>query len=309
MRVLFAGTPAFAVRILQGLAENKDVELVGVVTQPDKPRGRKGVLTPSAVKEYALSKGLTVYQPVKIKSPEFVEILRRIEADVMVVAAYGQILSEEILNLPKFGCINVHGSLLPKYRGAAPAQFAILNGEKESGVTIMQMDKGMDTGAVLAKVVVPITEDMTSGDLLERLAEAGDGALRRVLAVLGTDTCRPAAQNEDEATYAHLLKREMERIEWVDTARNIHNKVRAFSPEPGAYTFLPDGRQLKVWKSVLAEGNGRPGEVLAVEKKSFVVAAGEGALRILQVQPAGKKPMPAGDFLNSRAIEAGDVLQ
>ena len=309
MRVVFAGTPAFAVRILQGLVANKDVELVGVVTQPDKPQGRKGTLTPSAVKEYALGQGLAVYQPVKIKSPEFVEVMGGLKADVMVVAAYGQILSEEILHLPRFGCINVHGSLLPKYRGAAPAQFAILNGEKESGVTIMQMDRGMDTGAMLAKAVVPITENMTSGELLEELAEAGDGALRQVLALLGTDSCRPAAQNEDEATYAHLLKREMERIEWVDTAQNIHNKIRAFSPEPGAYTFLPNGKQLKIWQSVLAEGSGRPGEVLAVEKKSFVVAAGEGALRILQVQPAGKKQMPAGDFLNSRAIAVGDVLQ
>ncbi len=309
MRVLFAGTPAFAVRILQGLAANKEVELVGVITQPDKPQGRKGVLTPSAVKEYALSRGLTVYQPVKIKSPEFVEILRGLETDVMVVAAYGQILSEEILHLPRFGCINVHGSLLPKYRGAAPAQFAILNGEKESGVTIMQMDKGMDTGAMLMKVKVPITENMTAGELLEQLAEAGDGALQQVLAALGTDRYRPVAQDEGEASYAHLLKREMERIEWGDAAQNIHNKVRAFNPEPGAYTLLPNGKQLKIWQSVLTEGDGRPGEVLAVEKKSFVVAAGEGAIRILQVQPAGKKPMPAGDFLNSRAIAVGDVLQ
>lgn len=309
MRVIFAGTPAFAVRILQGLLANKDLQVIGVITQPDKPQGRKGVLTPSAVKEYALSQGLEVYQPLKIKSHEFVEVLRGFQPDVMVVAAYGQILSEEILNLPKFGCINVHGSLLPKYRGAAPAQFAILNGEKESGVTIMQMDKGMDTGAMLAKVVVPIPEDMTSGELLVALAEAGDGALQKVLTKLGTDEYQPVAQSESEATYTHMIKREMEKLEWGETAAAIHNKIRAFNPEPGAYTLLPNGKHLKIWQSTLADGKGKPGEVLAIEKKSFVVATGEGALRILQVQPEGKKAMSAGDFLNSRAIKVGDMLQ
>lgn len=309
MRVIFAGTPAFAVRILQGLLANKDLQLIGVITQPDKPQGRKGVLTPSAVKEYALTQGLDVYQPVKIKNPEFVEVLSGLQPDVMVVAAYGQILSEEILNLPKFGCINVHGSLLPKYRGAAPAQFGILNGEKESGVTIMQMDKGMDTGAMLAKVVVPIPENMTSGELLAALAAAGDGALQKVLTKLGTDEYQPVAQIESEATYAHMIKREMEKLEWDETAAAIHNKIRAFNPEPGAYTLLPNGKHLKMWQSTLADGKGKPGEVLAIEKKSFVVATGEGALRILQVQPEGKKAMPAGDFLNSRAIKVGDMLQ
>jgi len=308
MRVIFAGTPAFAVRILQGLLANKDLQVLGVITQPDKPQGRKGVLTPSAVKEYALAQGLAVYQPVKIKSPEFVEVLHSLQPDVMVVAAYGQILSEEILNLPRFGCINVHGSLLPKYRGAAPAQFAILNGEQQSGVTIMQMDKGMDTGAMLAKVVVPVTENMTSGELLVALAETGDGALRKVLSCLGTNEYQPEAQNESEATYAHMIKREMEKIDWNASAQSIHNKIRAFNPEPGAYTLLPNGKHLKIWQSTLADGEGKPGEVLTIEKKSFVVAAGEGALRILQVQPEGKKAMPAGDFLNSRALKVGDVL-
>ena len=308
MRVLFAGTSSFAVTILQGLLANKDVNLLGVITQPDRPKGRKGVLTPSPVKEFALGAGLTIYQPEKIKSADFILVLKDLAPDLMVVAAYGQILSEEILNLPKFGCINVHGSLLPKYRGAAPAQFAILNGEKVSGVTIMEMDKGMDTGAMLKKVVVPIGDNMTSGELLEELAKAGSSALDEVLGTLGSAAYQPQKQNEDEATYAHLIKREMEAIDWQKSAQAIHNQIRAFNPEPGAYTILPNGKQLKIWQSVMAQGSGSPGEIIAMDKKGFTVAALQGAIRVLEVQPEGKKPMRAGDFLNSRSIKVGDIL-
>lgn len=303
MRTVFMGTPDFAVEILRGILKTKKHEVVGVVTQPDKPQGRKGVLTPSPVKVFALEQGLKVYQPQKVKADDFVEILKELSPEVMVVAAYGQILSEVILNLPKYGCINVHGSLLPKYRGAAPVQYAILNGDKETGVTIMQMDKGMDTGAMLSKAVVPIGEDMTTGELMDKLAQAGSAALVEMLDKLSNNEAVAEPQKEEEATYTHLIKREMEVLDWQETAAQIHNKIRALNPTPGAYAILPNGKHLKIWKSKIVEGNGVPGKILKVEKDGFVVACGAGALKILQVQPEGKKTMGAKDFLNGGMVK------
>lgn len=203
MKIVFMGTPEFAVTILAGILTSKKHEVLAVVTQPDKPQGRKGVLTPSPVKEFALAQGLQVYQPQKVKSDEFMPVLQDLAPDVIVVAAYGQILNEAILTLPKYGCINVHGSLLPKYRGAAPVQYAVWNGDKESGVTVMQMDKGMDTGAMLSKAVVPIPEDMTGGELMDALAVAGSDALVKMLDSLAEGSAKPEPQNEAEATYTH----------------------------------------------------------------------------------------------------------
>ncbi len=303
MRTVFMGTPDFAVEILRGILATKKHEVVGVVTQPDKPQGRKGTLTPSPVKVFALEQGLKVYQPQKVKADDFVEILKDLAPDVMVVAAYGRILSEVILNLPKYGCINVHGSLLPKYRGAAPVQYAILNGDKETGVTIMQMDKGMDTGAMLSKAVVPIGEDMTTGELMEKLAQAGSAALVEMLDKLANNEAVAEPQKEEEATYTHLIKREMEVLDWQETAAQIHNKIRALNPAPGAFAVLPNGRHLKIWQSKIAEGNGVPGKILKVEKDGFTVACGAGALKILQVQPEGKKTMGAKDFLNGGMVK------
>lgn len=303
MRVVFMGTPDFAVEILRGILEAKKHEVVGVVTQPDKPQGRKGVLTPSPVKVFALEQGLKVYQPQKVKQDDFVEILKALAPDVMVVAAYGQILSETILNLPRYGCINVHGSLLPKYRGAAPVQYAILNGDKETGVTIMQMDKGMDTGAMLSKVVVPIGENVTTGELMKKLAQAGSVALVEMLDKLVNNEVVAEPQKEEEATYTHLIKREMEVLDWQETAAQIHNKIRALNPAPGAYAILPNGKHLKIWQSKIVEGSGVPGKILKVEKDGFVVTCGAGALKILQVQPEGKKPMGAKDFLNGGMVK------
>lgn len=303
MRTVFMGTPDFAVEILRGILETKKHEVVGVVTQPDKPQGRKGILTPSPVKVFALEQGLKVYQPQKVKADDFVEILKELSPEVIVVAAYGQILSEVILNLPKYGCINVHGSLLPKYRGAAPVQYAILNGDKETGVTIMQMDKGMDTGAMLSKTVVPIGEDMTTGELMGNLAQAGSAALVEMLDKLSNNEAVAEPQKEDEATCTHLIKREMEVLDWQETAAQIHNKIRALNPTPGAYAILPNGKHLKIWKSKIVEGNGVPGKILKVEKDGFVVACGAGALKVLQVQPEGKKSMGAKDFLNGGMVK------
>lgn len=308
MKVVFMGTPEFAVTILAGILTSKKHEVLAVVTQPDKPQGRKGVLTPSPVKEFALAQGLQVYQPQKVKSDEFMPVLQDLAPDVIVVAAYGQILNEAILTLPKYGCINVHGSLLPKYRGAAPVQYAVWNGDKESGVTVMQMDKGMDTGAMLSKAVVPIPEDMTGGELMDALAVAGSDALVKMLDSLAEGSAKPEPQNEAEATYTHLIKREMEVLDWQDSAVQLHNKIRAFNPEPGTYTHLPNGKMLKVWRSKVVEGSGEAGTVVNADKKGLIVACGEGALQILELQPEGKKKMDAKVFLNGGGLKVGDKL-
>lgn len=308
MRIVFMGTPNFAVTILASLFANKKYEIVGVVTQPDRPQGRGNKLQASAVKEYALKCNLPIFQPLKVKDADFITILKKLNSDVIVVAAYGQILSEEILTLSKYGCINVHGSLLPKYRGAAPVQYAILNGETESGVTIMQMDKGMDTGAILKKVVVPISSNMTSGEFLNLIADVGARVLQDVLVKIESNEIQAEPQDEKEATYAHLLTRKMEIIDWKKTAAEIHNKIRAFNPVPGAYTILPNGKKLKIWKSVVAQGTGKAGEIIKIDKQGFVIACGTGALQVLELQPEGKKPMPVKDFLNGKSINLYDIL-
>lgn len=308
MKIVFMGTPEFAVTILAGILTSKKHEVLAVVTQPDKPQGRKGVLTPSPVKEFALAQGLNVYQPQKVKSDEFMPVLQDLAPDVIVVAAYGQILNEAILTLPKYGCINVHGSLLPKYRGAAPVQYAVWNGDKESGVTVMQMDKGMDTGAMLSKAVVPISDDMTGGELMDALAVAGSDALVKMLDSLADGTAKAEPQNETEATYTHLIKREMEVLNWQDNAVQLHNKIRAFNPEPGTYTRLSNGKMLKVWRSKVVEGSGEAGTVVNADKKGLIVACGEGALQILELQPEGKKKMDAKVFLNGGGLKVGDKL-
>lgn len=309
MRIVFMGTPDFAVGSLMALAESGKHEIVGVVTQPDRPKGRGRQMLMTPVKEYALSKGYTVYQPQRVKTPEFVQILRDMQPELIVVAAFGQLLSQEILDLPKYGCINVHASLLPKYRGAAPIHYAILNGEKESGVTIMQMDIGMDTGDMLAKVVVPIGEEMTMGELHDELKEKGAQLLLKTMESIADGTVQAQKQEASEATYASLLQRSMEKIDWQKSAAEIHNLIRGFNPAPGAFTKLPDGKNLKIWSSKVVTAEAAPaGTVVSVGKKSFVVACGSDALEILEVQPESKKRMNAQVFCNGRGVHAGDVL-
>lgn len=309
MRIVFMGTPDFAVGSLMALAESGKHEIVGVVTQPDRPKGRGRQMLMTPVKEYALSKGYTVYQPQRVKTPEFVQILRDMQPELIVVAAFGQLLSLEILDLPKYGCINVHASLLPKYRGAAPIHYAILNGEKESGVTIMQMDIGMDTGDMLAKVVVPIGEEMTMGELHDELKEKGAQLLLETMESIADGTVQAQKQEASEATYASLLQRSMEKIDWQKSAAEIHNLIRGFNPAPGAFTKLPDGKNLKIWSSKVVTAEAAPaGTVVSVGKKSFVVACGSDALEILEVQPESKKRMSAQVFCNGRGVHAGDVL-
>ena len=246
MRIVFMGTPDFAVGSLQALCESGKHEIVGVVTQPDRPKGRGNKMLMTPVKEYALEQGLTVYQPQKVKTPEFVQTLRELQPELIVVAAFGQFLSREILELPPHGCINVHASLLPKYRGAAPIQYAIIKGEQESGVTIMQMDIGMDTGAMLEKVVVPIAENTTMGELHDALREQGAALLLKVIDDIAAGTAVAEPQNDAEATYATLLDRSMEHIDWTKSAQEVHNLIRGFNPAPSTFTKLPNGKSLKI---------------------------------------------------------------
>lgn len=310
MRIVFMGTPDFAVGSLQALCESGKHEILAVVTQPDRPKGRGNKLLQTPVKEYALAQGLTVYQPQKVKTPEFVELLHELQPELIVVAAFGQFLSKEILELPKYGCINVHASLLPKYRGAAPIQYAIIKGEKESGVTIMQMDIGMDTGAMLDKVVVPIEENTTMGELHYALREQGAALLLQVIDKIAAGTAVAEPQDNEQATYATLLDRSMEHIDWSKTAQEVHNLIRGFNPAPSTFTKLPNGKGLKIWGSKMTDKNSvaAAGTVIETGKHSFFVACGEGVLEITEVQPESKKRMPAQVFLNGRGVQEGDLL-
>lgn len=310
MRIVFMGTPDFAVGSLQALCESGKHEILAVVTQPDRPKGRGNKLLQTPVKEYALAQGLTVYQPQKVKTPEFVELLHELQPELIVVAAFGQFLSKEILELPKYGCINVHASLLPKYRGAAPIQYAIIKGEKESGVTIMQMDIGMDTGAMLDKVVVPIAENTTMGELHDALREQGAALLLQVIDKIAAGSAVAEPQDNEQATYATLLDRSMEHIDWSKTAQEVHNLIRGFNPAPSTFTKLPNGKGLKIWGSKMTDKNSAAaaGTVIETGKHSFFVACGEGVLEITEVQPESKKRMPAQVFLNGRGVQEGDLL-
>lgn len=310
MRIVFMGTPDFAVGSLQALCESGKHEILAVVTQPDRPKGRGNKLLQTPVKEYALAQGLTVYQPQKVKTPEFVELLHELQPELIVVAAFGQFLSKKILELPKYGCINVHASLLPKYRGAAPIQYAIIKGEKESGVTIMQMDIGMDTGAMLDKVVVPIEENTTMGELHYALREQGAALLLQVIDKIAAGTAVAEPQDNEQATYATLLDRSMEHIDWSKTAQEVHNLIRGFNPAPSTFTKLPNGKGLKIWGSKMTDKNSdaAAGTVIETGKHSFFVACGEGVLEITEVQPESKKRMPAQVFLNGRGVQEGDLL-
>lgn len=310
MRIVFMGTPDFAVGSLKALCECGKHEIVGVITQPDRPKGRGNKMLMTPVKEYALEQGYEVYQPEKVKTPEFVQILRSMQPELIVVAAFGQFLSQEILTMPKYGCINVHASLLPKYRGAAPIQYAIIKGEKESGVTIMQMDIGMDTGAMLDKVVVPIGENTTMGELHDELKEKGAQLLLEVIEKIEAGTAVVEPQNNDEATYATLLDRSMERIDWTKPAQDVHNLIRGFNPAPSTFTTLPNGKNLKLWCSRMTDktADAKPGTVVEISKCSFFVACGSGVLEITELQPESKKRMPAQVFINGRGVQLGDVL-
>jgi len=304
VRIIFAGTPPFAAAALNALADaGHDIALV--LTQPDRPAGRGMKLMPSAVKQAALARGLPVSQPPSLKSPEAQTELRAVDADVMVVAAYGLILPQAVLDLPRLGCLNIHASLLPRWRGAAPIQRAILAGDVETGITIMQMDAGLDTGAMLSKTMVPIRDDDTAASLHDVLAAAGASAI--VAALANYATLVPAAQDDAQATYAAKLSKDEAQLDWNQPADALARAVRAYHPAPGAWTLL-DGAPLKVWMAATATGAGDPGTVLRADAEGLVVACGSGALALREIQPAGSKRMSAAAFLAGRPVPPGSRL-
>ncbi|HMM47860.1 MAG TPA: methionyl-tRNA formyltransferase [Thiobacillaceae bacterium] len=304
MRVIFAGTPPFAAAALEALADAGH-ELALVLTQPDRPAGRGMKPAPSAVKRAALARGLAVYQPSSLKTADAQAELRAIGADVMIVAAYGLILPAAVLALPRLGCLNIHASLLPRWRGAAPIQRAILAGDAETGITIMQMDAGLDTGPMLLKTTVPIRDTDTAATLHDALAAAGASAIVEALA--DYPALVPEKQDDADATYAAKLSKEEAKLDWHQPAEVLARAVRAFNPAPGAWTTL-EGTPLKIWAAELVPGSGQPGEALAADAGRLVVACGDGALVLREVQPAGGKRMAAAAFLAGRPLARGSFL-
>ncbi len=300
LRILFAGTPEFAALHLQALI-NSEHEVIGVYTQPDRPAGRGKKLQPSPVKQVALDNGLPVYQPLNFKDAADVEQLKSLNADVMVVVAYGLILPQSVLDAPKYGCLNVHASLLPRWRGAAPIQRCIEAGDKLTGITIMQMDKGLDTGAMLSKVTTGILADDTGGTLHDRLAELGPPALLATLAQVEAGTLQPEQQNDALANYAHKLLKEEALIDWHQPADEIALRVRAFNPFPMAYTLLGDERIRVLMAEALEQTTALlPGTIIRAGADGLDVSCGEGVLRLTQVQLPGKKAMRVADVINGQ---------
>lgn len=307
MRAIFMGTPEFAVPTLQALIDHHEV--IGVVTQPDKQRGRGKKVQFPPVKEKAVEYNIPVYQPVRAKEEAFIETLRQLNPDVIVVVAYGQILPESILNIPKYGCINVHGSLLPKYRGAAPIQWAVLDGEEKTGITTMFMEKGLDTGDMLDKVEVVLDPKETAGTLHDKLMEAGADLLLETLKKLEAGTAVRTKQDDSKSCYAKMLSKEMGKIDFTKSANEIERLIRGMNPWPSAYTSM-SGKTMKIWDADVVEyqGNEKPGTIVDVTKDSILVAAGENALALKEIQLAGKKRMQVQAFLLGRSVEKGIVL-
>ncbi|MEK3944383.1 methionyl-tRNA formyltransferase [Paenibacillus sp. FSL H3-0310] len=310
MKIVFMGTPAFAVPSLQMLVD-EGYEVVAVITQPDRPQGRKKILAPSPVKEAALALGLPVLQPERMRRPEAVAELATYEPDLIVTAAYGQILPKAVLDLPRNGCVNVHGSLLPKYRGGAPIQRSIINGEKVTGVTLMYMAEGLDTGDMISRVEVAIEAEDTSGTLFEKLSLAGRDLLKSEMPRLVSGKVQAVQQDDSEATYAPNLNREDERLDWNASSRDNYNRIRGLVPFSGAFT-LWNGETFKAWASKLPEelkaSDSAPGTVLSVTEQGVEVKTGDGSLLLTTVQPAGKKAMSAADFSRGAVMKPGTVL-
>jgi len=307
LKVLFMGTPEFAAVSLQALLD-AGYPVVGVVTQPDKPVGRGGRVQPSPVKRLALQHGLRVFQPKRIRNPEVVAELKALDPDVTVVVAFGQILSKEALAIGRLGSINVHGSLLPRWRGAAPIQRAIMAGDTETGVTTMWMDEGMDTGDICLMARTPILPEDTAGTVHDRLARMGADLLLETLRRLEEGTAPRIPQPTEGVTYASKLERADEVIDWTRPAVDLFNQIRALNPWPGAYTVGPKG-SLKIWKAVPLPdfpAQGRPGAVVALQKgQGFVVATGSGCLLVQEVQPANRARMDAQSYVNGGGVKVG----
>lgn len=325
MKIVFMGTPDFAVPALKALAESAKHEVSLVVTQPDRPRGRSGKPAPSDVKLCAEQYGIPVFQPEKVREEAAVERLRRENADIFVVAAFGQLLPKTILEMPHFGCINIHGSLLPAYRGAAPVQWAVLDGQKEAGDTIMQMNEGLDTGDILMQESIPLSADETAGSLYDKLSSLGGPLLLKALDAIEAGTVTPVPQGDSGTHYAKMLRKEMGNIDWTKSAEEIGRLVRGLNPWPSAYTHW-NGKMLKIWMaepvtqeelSALGcdEKNGmdlkeaQPGTVMIVTKDTLMVQTGDGLLALTELQMEGKKRMPVQAFLMGCRMQTGEKLE
>ena len=310
MRILFMGTPDFARSILEKL--HKDGEnIVAVVTQPDKPQGRKMILTPPPVKQYAMDNGLPVYQPVTLKDGAFAEELSLIDPELIIVAAYGKILPAYVLDYPKYGCINAHASLLPRWRGAAPIQRAIMAGDRLSGVTAMYMAQGLDTGDMILTVRVPITDEDDFGTLHDKLAVAGGEAMTETIAKLRDGTVTREVQNDADATYAAKIENPDCVIDFTKSVTDVYNQVRGLSPVPLALTWMPDGKRLKIVaaQKEIRSVTAAPGTVVAIEGGTLDIACADGILHVTHLQPEGKGRMAAVDFLRGRKLSVGDLLR
>ncbi len=306
MRVCFMGTPDFAASVLERVAEEHEIVLV--VTQPDRVNGRGGKVTVSDVKAWAIEHDVPVFQPEKIRKPEAIEELKKYDFDIAVVAAFGQILPPAVLDMPKYGCVNVHASLLPRYRGAAPIQWAVINGDKETGVTTMQMGPGLDDGDILLQETVPISPDETGGSLFDKLAVTGGKLILKTLSGIEAGTIKPRKQDETAATHVGMIRKDMGNLDFTRSAAELERLVRGLNPWPSAYTFL-DGKMLKIWKAEVCKRNNdaAPGTCVR-EENDLYVATGEGFLKFLEVQIEGKKRMAVSDFLRGHDIHTGYIL-
>lgn len=307
LKTIFMGTPDFAVPCLEVLQAK--TEVLAVITQPDRPKGRGHNLQASPVKQKALEYNLPVLQPEKIKTEEFTAELERLQPDLIVVVAFGQILSQRILDIPPLGCVNVHASLLPRYRGAAPIHWSIINGEKETGVTTMLMDAGLDTGEMLLKDKVTITEEMTTEELHDQLMAMGGKLLAETIDGLANGTITPEKQDDSISNYAGMLNKETGHIDWSKSAVEIHNLIRGLNSWPVAWS-MKDGKNYKFWRTKVENRNSdkAPGTVVELRKNSFCIATGEGLLEVLEIQPPSKKRMSAGDLLRGHGVAVGDIF-
>lgn len=308
MRIVFMGTPDFSVPVLEALVKGGH-EVVAAVTQPDKPKGRGKAVLMTPVKEKALELGIPVYQPVRARDEEFYAQMQALSPDVAVVVAFGQILPQRLLDVPRYGSINIHASLLPKYRGAAPIQWAVINGDKETGITTMQMDAGVDTGDMLEQVVIPIAPDETGGSLHDKLSAAGCPLILSTLKKLEEGTLKPVPQPTEGATHVGMLSKSFGNINWSQEAVQIERLIRGLNPWPSAYTRLGE-KTLKLWQAKVLEEEypGVPGQVIEAKKDRFLVKTGKGTLQILSLQLEGKKRMDTEAFLRGNAVEAETVL-
>lgn len=305
MKVVYMGTPEFAVPPLNAIM-NAGHNVTGVFTQPDKPKGRGYVLTPPPVKECALENNIPVYQPRSMKNGEAIKILKQLNPDIIVVVAFGKILPKEILDLPKYGCVNVHASLLPRYRGAGPIQWCVLNGEKTTGVTTMKMAEGLDTGDMLLKTETEIGENETAGQLHDRLSQIGAKLITETLIALENGTVTPQKQDDSLSNYAPMLTKELCKINWSSTAQEVHNKVRGLDPWPVAVSAV-NGKRVKIYSTSFCEKSGKAGRVIC--ENPLTVACGENSVIINQIQPEGKKRMDAQDFVRGYRITKETVFE